>query len=169
MLDMRIVDMIHTRLLVRYGSAWINLWTGLEIKDVKDDWARVLEGVQPQGVRYALDNLPPDRPPPTAEAFRALCNRRPEQFKALPYKAVRNPEKAREVKERLAAALADKKRYRNRVDEKLDRLESVANPSVAQRDAIRDLRRAAEAMKPITFEMKPIANELLPPGMRKGN
>ena len=76
MLELRYVDRIHTRLLARYGSKWINLYAGVDAEIVKADWCEQLARVQPDAIRYALDNLPADSPPNAAQ-FRALCNRMP--------------------------------------------------------------------------------------------
>lgn len=70
-LPSRYVDEIHMRLAVRYGSAWVSKWQGVDMNAIKADWAEVLDGMQPASIRKALDSLPPDFPP-TATAFRAL-------------------------------------------------------------------------------------------------
>lgn len=71
-LDSRAVDAIHTRLLARYGTRWTALYAGVPPEAVKADWADVLDGVQPQQIRRALGNLPPDYVPNAAQ-FRALA------------------------------------------------------------------------------------------------
>lgn len=68
-------ERLFTRLLARYGSAWINLWAGVDVQAMHEDWARVLDGVPASMIAYGLDNLP-DRPP-NATQFRALCHQRP--------------------------------------------------------------------------------------------
>jgi hypothetical protein len=84
-LSSRFVDEIHMRLAVRYGSAWLAKWQGVEIAAVKADWAEQLDGMRPENIRKALDNLPPDFPP-TCTAFRSLgvIRHEAEEFKALP-------------------------------------------------------------------------------------
>jgi hypothetical protein len=77
MLNLRFVDAIHTRLLVRYGSKWVSLYLGVDSDFVRADWAAVLDGVSNAGIRYAMENLP-DEYPPNAQQFRALCIRRPQ-------------------------------------------------------------------------------------------
>lgn len=80
------VEKIHARLLVRYGAAWIRMWEGIDPAAVQADWAEELAGFEanPTAIKYALDNLPPDRPPTVAQ-FKALCINRPEPApKALP-------------------------------------------------------------------------------------
>lgn len=65
------VERIHQRLAVRYGSAWVSKWAGIDQAAIQADWAEQLDGMQPANIRKALDNLPPEFPP-TAVAFRAL-------------------------------------------------------------------------------------------------
>lgn len=65
------VERIHQRLTVRYGSAWVSKWAGVDQAAIQADWAEQLDGMQPENIRKALDNLPPEFPP-TATAFRAL-------------------------------------------------------------------------------------------------
>jgi hypothetical protein len=80
------VDSLFARLQVRYGSAWTNLWQGIDPAAVKADWAEELAGFEsnPAAIKHALDNLPPDRPPMSAR-FKALCLNRPEPMpKQLP-------------------------------------------------------------------------------------
>lgn len=83
-LDSRAVDRIFTRLLVRYGAPWLRLWDGLDIGIVKEDWARELAGMSFEAIIYALDNLPSEKPPATANAFKQLANNRPHYFQGLP-------------------------------------------------------------------------------------
>ena len=70
-LPLRFVDEIHARLAVRYGTAWSAKWQGLDQDAIRADWADQLDGMQPAGIRKALDSLPPEFPP-TTTAFRAL-------------------------------------------------------------------------------------------------
>lgn len=77
MLDLRRVERIHARLLVRFGTRWTGLYAGVDPALVKADWARCLAGVSDAGIAYALDNLPA-KFPPNAEEFRLLAQGRPE-------------------------------------------------------------------------------------------
>lgn len=70
------VDSIHSRLLVRYGSRWVNLYASIDPELVKADWAEVLSGVTSDGIKHALDHLPVDAPPNAAQ-FRSACIRVP--------------------------------------------------------------------------------------------
>jgi hypothetical protein len=65
------VERIHMRLTVRYGSAWLSKWAGIDQADIQADWAEVLDGMSKDSIKAALANLPPDFPP-TATAFRKL-------------------------------------------------------------------------------------------------
>ena len=65
------VERIHQRLLVRYGSAWVSKWAGVDQAAIQADWAEVLDGMKPEAIKAALAHLPEDFPP-TATAFRKL-------------------------------------------------------------------------------------------------
>lgn len=78
-LDSRWVDAIHAKLLVRYGSLWLNLWAGVSPELVKADWSEELApyGSHPEAIKHALEHLPADKPPTVAQ-FKALCRNSPE-------------------------------------------------------------------------------------------
>lgn len=102
---------IFARLLVRYGAAWLRMWDGVEMGAVEADWAQQLDGFEahPDSIRYALENLPPDRPP-TVDQFRALCRRAPEprrQSLPPPKFAKRDTSVLRKLGEALAQAKPD--------------------------------------------------------------
>ena len=67
----KFVKEIHSRLLIRYGSAWATKWAGVDQEAIEADWAEQLDGMSPESIRKALASLPPEFPP-TATAFRAL-------------------------------------------------------------------------------------------------
>lgn len=92
----RPIDRLFTMLLVKYGSQWLHQWNGVPIEAVKTDWMNELAGISWGAIRYAVDNLPADRPPATAAAFRKLANNRPQYFQALPPPKA-DPERAREA------------------------------------------------------------------------
>ena len=80
------VDAIHARLLVRYGSLWLNLWNGVAPELVKADWAQELSPFAdaPEAIKHALAHLPDDKPP-TVAAFKRLCIQSPRMLPpALP-------------------------------------------------------------------------------------
>jgi hypothetical protein len=94
------VDALFARLSVRYGAAFMRQYADLEIGAVKADWSDVLGGFagQPEAIRYALDNLPADKPP-TAGQFRLLCNSAPvPEVKAIAHDAPpADPERVAEL------------------------------------------------------------------------
>ena len=71
------IEALFSRLAVRYGTAWSQMWTGLELDAVAADWAQVLDGVNGASIAHALNCLPLDRPP-TATKFRELCRSAPD-------------------------------------------------------------------------------------------
>ena len=98
------VDMIHTKLAIRYGSRWLQLYDGIEpalFALVKADWCEVLGGVSLRTVLYALQNLPSTYPPIASE-FAALCRRAPAPAVVyLPDPPI-DPKRRAEIKEMLA-------------------------------------------------------------------
>lgn len=81
-LNLRFVREIHARLAVRYGSAWISKWAGVDQDAIEADWADQLDGMKPEGIKKALGSLPVDFPP-TAPAFRLLGVIRDEAAPAI--------------------------------------------------------------------------------------
>lgn len=78
------VERIHTRLLARYGSAWIGLYRGIDPALIASDWADALNGFGAASIAHALTVLPDDAPPNAAQ-FARLCMRGPQsQAPALP-------------------------------------------------------------------------------------
>lgn len=85
-LPMPWVDRIFTKLTLIYGRDFMARWEGLEVADVKADWAHELAGFQrfPDGIKHAIEHLPPGKPP-TVREFRELARKAPPpEFKALP-------------------------------------------------------------------------------------
>lgn len=73
------LDYVQSKLTVRYGARWLSMWEGVPLAAVRADWAEELDGLERNdgaALRYGLQYLPEDFPP-TASAFRALCNRMP--------------------------------------------------------------------------------------------
>jgi hypothetical protein len=80
------VDKIFMKLTVVYGRDFIGRWEGINLADVKADWAHELAGFEqhPESIAYALQNLVPGKPPTVLE-FRALARKAPlPEHKALP-------------------------------------------------------------------------------------
>jgi len=82
-LPLKWVEKIFQKLSLVYGRDFLSRWEGQELPSVMADWSRELAGFadQPDAIAYALQHLPPEKPP-TVLQFRALCNLRPD--KALP-------------------------------------------------------------------------------------
>lgn len=98
-----VVDEVFARCTMRYGREFLARWAGLKLHVVKADWCRVLEGLEREDRRhaldYALDNLPPE--PPRADQFKALANRAPDPRDTLKLNAPPPNPKA------VAAAMAE--------------------------------------------------------------
>jgi len=75
-LQIEIVEMIFTKLGLVYGRDFLSRWEGLDLVDVKNDWAHELAGVSVDSVRYALKNLPSMKAPTVLE-FRNLTRNAP--------------------------------------------------------------------------------------------
>lgn len=103
------VDRILTRLVVRYGNAWLRAWEGIDPEAIKQDWAEELGGMSSDSLAYALANLPPDRPP-TVGQFRAIAlTFRPSVTLLPPARRVqRDPAAARRIAEQVRATLKDR-------------------------------------------------------------
>lgn len=71
-----LVEMIFTKCSLRYGRDFAGRWEGLDLADVKADWAHELVGIKPETVRHGLQNLP-DKPP-TVKDFINACKGAPE-------------------------------------------------------------------------------------------
>ena len=71
------VGEIFRRLVVTYGRSFLGRWEGVDLADVRADWARQLAGLSGPAVAHALDTLPSDQPP-TALQFRDAARRCPE-------------------------------------------------------------------------------------------
>jgi hypothetical protein len=81
----RWVDVLFTRLRVRYGSAWEAKWEGIPAADVKADWREELSTIferNPKAITYALNHLP-DNFPPNVDGFMKLCLMAPSPTLAL--------------------------------------------------------------------------------------
>ena len=74
------INRIFEKLTLTYGRDFVNRWesVGLPIEDVKSDWAHELAWYEksPEGIKYALENLPKDKPPNVLQ-FRDLCRSSP--------------------------------------------------------------------------------------------
>lgn len=75
-----LINIIFKKLSLRYGRDFTGKWEGIDLDDVKSDWALELDGFEksPYAIFYALKNLPDSKPPNVAE-FRNIALRAPEQ------------------------------------------------------------------------------------------
>ena len=71
-----LVDVIFKKCTLRYGRDFTGRWEGLDLRDVKEDWAHELKGIKPETVAHGLKNLP-DKPP-TVKDFINACKGAPE-------------------------------------------------------------------------------------------
>ncbi len=95
------IDRLFEKLALVYGRQFLDRWSGLDIAAVKADWAHELEGFEqhPEMIAYALQHLPPDRPP-TVLQFRALARMMPPPKAHLLKAPAADREKVRQLIER---------------------------------------------------------------------
>lgn len=166
-LHQRFVDEIHARLLVRYGSKWLNLWAGVPEQAVKADWCEQLAAVTPAGVRYALDNLPDDYPPNVAQ-FRALCMTQ-QRFER---QAAALPAPSREGLLRIASELRGARTDRETPEQFMQRLRQDVEAGRASQARVDHYKIAKAngyyggATVEQIGDFRPIPHGSLPPGMR---
>ena len=100
------IDQIFTKLSLAYGRDFTGRWEGLDMLDVKSDWAHELDGFEknPQAIKYALQNLPASKPPTVFE-FRAIALRAPETPLQQLEAPLANPEVVRAALRAARAAL----------------------------------------------------------------
>lgn len=74
------VERIFDKLTLVYGQSFLRRWQDIDLAAVKADWAHELSGFQqhPRAIAWALQNLPPDKPPTVLE-FRALARKAPPE------------------------------------------------------------------------------------------
>lgn len=80
------IDRIFDKLTLTYGQSFLRRWADIDLNAVKSDWAHELAGFaqHPRAIAWALQNLPPERPPTVLE-FRAVARRAPaEDLPRLP-------------------------------------------------------------------------------------
>lgn len=68
-----LIELIFAKCSLVWGREFLGRWEGLDIGEVKADWARELGRLldHPSKIRHALENLPPK--PPTVMQFRDAC------------------------------------------------------------------------------------------------
>lgn len=166
------VEEIFARMSVTYGSAWAQMWLGLNPDTVKDEWAVALGAYanRPEAIEHALEHLPVDRPPNVLQ-FKVICLHAPraEVEPQLPGLPAPKPDISRlkavflRFKEVRAEARKRPLKWAYDLQERERRGERLS-------EAMRMKWRAALARgiseKEAMVEYKPIDPRCLPPGMR---
>lgn len=105
MLDAKVIEWVLSKLALTYGVRFHDLYAGMQPEMVRRNWAKELDGVSSDGIKYALRNLP-DRFPPNVLEFRKLCYSRRDEAETLRLPPPKPAGMTPEVRERLAKALA---------------------------------------------------------------
>lgn len=112
MLPLRWTEELLRRLSVRYGRDFLHKYEGVDLDDVKRDWAECLAGFadHPEAIEYGLKNLP-DHKAPNAAEFAALCRRAPAKenlmlgHRLMPEDIERNKMRLKEIHDMLSARI----------------------------------------------------------------
>lgn len=150
-----------------YGRDFLSRWEGLDVTDVKADWADELDGLAkyPDRIRYALENLPFKAP--TVLEFRALAFSKP----ADPTPALPPPDPA--GLKRIAASMAPAINTQEPPSEWMARLQREVLAGTANPARVRHYRIAesngyyGNFAGAVVGEFAPPPEESLPPGMRQ--
>ena len=140
------VDKIFSKLTLVYGRDFIGRWEGLELADVKTDWAHELSGFDnfPDGIAFALANLPAGRPPTVLE-FRAMALKAPRPAHKQLDAPKASPDKvAQELRKAVAAV---RKPAANSIDHKAWAKSIVARDAAGEKVRPISLRFAREALR----------------------
>lgn len=143
-LPMDWVEMIFTKLTLTYGRDFLSRWEGVDLAEVKADWARELGGflLHPDAISYALGHLP--NKPPTALEFRDIARLSPA--KALPrLEAPRADERV--VAEQLAKQLKLKEALAPHADGKQWARALIARYHLGERISPNSLKTACQALR----------------------
>ena len=168
------VDELFNRLTVRYGAAFMRQYEGIDASLVRADWAEILGGYvsHPEAISYALQFLPPDRPP-NAMVFRELCRRAPEPETVRIASDIKpDPERVAAVAEKVKAShearpeMSDAERCARNLRDIAARNGGKLNP--AQREMLTAIERGThETGKIDGAGFRPIPADALPPAMRE--
>lgn len=105
----RWVDVLFTRLQIRYGDAWTRKWDGIDPDAIKADWCDALATMverNPKAITHALQHLPDY--PPNCDGFLRICLLAPSPKLALVAPVDKpDPEFARRVHASVAEAAAE--------------------------------------------------------------
>lgn len=105
------IERIFDKLTLVYGHQFLSRWDGINLIEVKADWAHELRGFaqNPGAIAYGLEHLPAGKAPTVIE-FRAVCNSpqapQPERPIAIPYAPAPVVDEGARTVERLKLARA---------------------------------------------------------------
>ena len=109
-----LIELVFTKLQVRYGASWLRQWEGVDMQMVKSDWMHELSGFaqNPAPLLHALTILP--ERVPNVQQFRNLANQAPmplaprlERPAANQAVVARSKAKLAGIKEAMAEGAAD--------------------------------------------------------------
>lgn len=147
----RPVDRLFLMLASCYGRHWLDMWAGVDINEVKDQWEQGLKGVTVGQVRDALDYCADggQKFPPTLPEFKNICHqmKKPEVVRALPRKftaedQLKNHTKMQEAMAHLGGAKGNRD-WARKILERQKRGEAL--PDIAIRFAHEALGTTVEA------------------------
>lgn len=145
-LPMPWVEKIFHKLTLIYGRDFIGRWEGLELADVKTDWAHELSGFEnfPDGIAFALQNMPAGKPPTVLE-FRSMALKAPKPA----MKQIEGPkaDPARVAEELKKATQAVKKPAQNGIDNKAWAKRLISQHEAGYKVRPISLRFAREALR----------------------
>jgi hypothetical protein len=139
------IDKIFHKLTLVYGREFIGRWEGLELADVKTDWAHELAGLEifPEGIAFALQNMPSGKPPNVLE-FRAMALKAPRPALKQLEAPKADPSK---VADELRKAVASVKKPTTSYDGKAWAKRLIARHDAGDRITPISLRFAREALR----------------------
>lgn len=105
MLDAKVIEWVMSKLALTYGVRFHDLYAGMAPEMVRRNWAKELDGVSSDGIKYALRNLPEKFPPNVLE-FRRLCYSRRDEAQSLALPPPKPRPMSPEDKAKLAKAMA---------------------------------------------------------------
>lgn len=112
------IEGLFKRMLGIYGNRFTRMWEGLEIEDVKRQWAAELANSRGESLKYALEHLPESMPPTLLE-FKRLCSQAPESSaNLLPAPKLDREQalkRATELRVNLGGDIADSKAWARRI------------------------------------------------------
>lgn len=139
------VERIFTKLSLAYGRDFIGRWEGLDLSDVKTDWANELAGfgAHPEAIAYALANLP--QRAPTVIEFRSIARLAPAPDVPRLDSPKADPERVAAELARLSVVRADAVAASG-VDHKAWAKRIVARHAAGERLNVLPLRMARQAL-----------------------